>query len=240
LRAILRLVPRGRAYPVLHGPLRGARFIFGAAAGEGGGATVYFGLSEPAQLTALQRLLGEGQTFFDVGANVGQHTLVGARSVGPKGIVVAFEPSPRNVELLRRHLSLNALDNVRVVAAACADREGSEPFLTGANPALGRLEETAAAGPAVPHVPTMTVDDFVAREGLVPAVMKIDVEGAEVRVLRGSARTLSAYQPVLLLSTHSADLRATCLALLAEHGYRCDPLGAGDAFEYLCQAGGGG
>lgn len=65
--------------------------------------------------------LKPGQTFYDIGANIGFFTLVGAKLVGARGAVVAFEPLPENVRQLERNVAINQLGNVRVVAAAVAD-----------------------------------------------------------------------------------------------------------------------
>jgi hypothetical protein len=86
-----RLLPR-IAYPVLRGPLKGARFVLGSLAGEGGGASVYLNQVERHQTAALVDVLRSGQIFFDIGANVGYYTVLGSRLVGVSGSVLAFEP----------------------------------------------------------------------------------------------------------------------------------------------------
>jgi len=68
-----KLLPRW-AYPVIRGPLKGAKFILGTLSGEGGGATVYFNMSEPEQTSAFVGALKPGQVLFDIGANVGYYT----------------------------------------------------------------------------------------------------------------------------------------------------------------------
>jgi hypothetical protein len=81
IRSILRiisahLIPK-IAYPVIRGPLFGLKFIHGAASGEGGGATIFFGLVEPKQTEAFKSALKDGFIVFDVGANIGYYTLLG-------------------------------------------------------------------------------------------------------------------------------------------------------------------
>ena len=91
----------------MRGPLKGAKFILGTLSGSGGGASVYFGMTEPEQTSAFVATLKNGQVFFDVGANVGYCTILGSRIVGSRGRVLAFEPAIRNVTYLYRHSILN-------------------------------------------------------------------------------------------------------------------------------------
>jgi FkbM family methyltransferase len=221
VRWLCRRVLPPLAYPVIRGPLRGARFILGAAAGEGGGASVYVNRVEPAQTEALLRLLKPGQIFFDVGANVGYYTLLASRVVGPSGRVLAFEPVPRNVSYLHRHVALNGADNVSLIPIACSDRSALEAFVAGPNWATGRLMDPQPRPPEgrVEYAVTVAIDEIVRKSGLVPDVLKIDVEGAEERVLKGAEKTLTTARPSVFLSVHSEALRSACTAYLVGLGY---------------------
>jgi FkbM family methyltransferase len=238
-----RVLPRV-PYPVLRGPLRGTRFILGAAAGEGCGASVYVNMVEPGGTRAFLDVLTAGQIVFDIGANIGYYTLVASRQVGASGRVLAFEPFPRNISYLYRHVVLNAAGNVTVVPMACSDRTALMRFAAGANCATGRLVDAAAASPnsSVEYVASVTVDEIVRESGLVPDVLKIDVEGAEVQVLRGAHQTLSAKRPTILLSVHSEDLRSGCTAYLRELGYAqpvvCSEPGGEAELLFVADAGG--
>ncbi len=222
-----RLLPRGVAFPIARGPLQGMRFVLGSAAGDGGGASIYFNLSEPEQTRRVQEHIAPGQTFFDVGANVGYYTLLAARGVGPAGRVVAFEPFVQNLAHLTRHVTLNRLSNVIVMPYALSNVQGMLEFKLGLNGALGCLagvggerdadDRDARAGSV--SVPATTLDAFVAQHGLAPDVLKIDVEGAEMLVLDGGRRTIRERRPVIALSTHTDALRSECLAFLAGEGY---------------------
>jgi FkbM family methyltransferase len=222
-------------YPVLRGPLRGSWFVLGAAAGEGGGASIHLGKVEPEQTRCVVTRLNPGGIFFDVGANVGYYSLLAARRVGPRGRVVAFEPLARNVLFLERHLRLNRVANVTIVQAACSDHIGVDCFIEDLNPALGHLAISADERARGRRVESVTLDSVAERIGLRPDMIKIDVEGAELRALRGATVTLSSGRPIVLLSTHSEELRSECIALLAGLGYRVEPLNGlrGDATEFL-------
>lgn len=219
-----RLLPR-TAYPVLRGPLRGTRFVLASLSGEGGGASVYFNAIEREQTASLVATLRPGQVFFDVGANVGYYTLLASRIVGPHGRVVALEPVVRNVAFLHRHVTLNGVQNVTIVPAACSDRSSLVPFAAGENFATGHIVAGTGEGSAPSSlVPTVTLDALSEAFGTAPDVVKIDVEGAELDVLRGGQETLSRARPVLYLSVHSPALRTSCLDHLGGLGYTVERL----------------
>ena len=233
-------------YPVVRGPLRGSWYILGATAGEAGGVSVHLGLQEVEQSRCLTNLLHAGQVFFDVGANVGFYTLLGSRLVRGTGRVIAFEPMPRNLAFLYRHVRLNRADNVTILPLACADALATELFVAGENHALGRLETSnGGEGGSSPQSPgllvaTISLDAAAEKLGLRPDVIKIDVEGAELRVLEGAADILTQVRPVLLLSVHSDQLREACLAHLSERDYRIEPLNSPSnegATEFLARPG---
>ncbi len=133
-----KILPR-RAYKVLRGPLRGAKFVLGTLEGAGGGGSVYFNLTEPEQTAVFAESLTDGDVLFDVGANVGYYTVLGSRIVGENGFVVAFEPVARNLSHLYNHVTINNLQNVSIIPAACSDEIGLASFSTGQNNAMGHL-----------------------------------------------------------------------------------------------------
>lgn len=236
-----RILPKGLALPVVRGPLAGTRIIHGSLAGEGGGASVYYGLIEPEQTSAICKLLKSGGVFYDIGANVGYYTVLGSRLVADTGRVISVEPSLRNVCLLNRHLILNRLINVQIISAACADQVGMRTFVTGNNYAVGHLEfEQTAERSYMPNtsiVPTVSIDAICQITETYPNVVKIDVEGAELEVLRGAIQTLSSARPVILLSTHSELLKARCKEMLTGYAYSFGPLAnvESNTGEWLCR-----
>ncbi len=222
-----KVLPR-LAYPVIRGPLKGAKFILGTSSGEGGGATVYFNMSEPEQTSAFVGTLKHGQVFFDIGANVGYYTILGGRIVGSQGKVFAFEPVVRNVAYLYQHTVLNKASNVTIISAACSDSLSLSIISAGPNFATGHMankidKETGAYEPGFP-VLTVTVDAIVQLMGVLPDVIKIDAEGAELSVLKGAQSTLREAKPTIFLSTHSDILRSTCLEYLRGLGYAFEVL----------------
>lgn len=224
------------AYPVVVGPLKGARFILGSLSGEGGGASVYFNRMEPEQTAAMVQEIRPGQTFFDIGANVGYYSILASRLVGPAGKIAAFEPLVRNLSYLHRHVELNRADNIRLLPFALSSENTILSFSTGPNSAMGHLELNGGGDVLVP---TVTLDEIAERLGLIPDVMKMDVEGAEMEVFRGAERILSEARPTIFLSTHSPELREQCLALLKDYGYSVESLiKTDDPHEFLAKQNG--
>lgn len=131
---------------------------------------------------------------WDVGAAYGFFTVLLALSCR----VVAVEPDARNAELVRSNLLLNGLE-AEVVEAAVADRDGTGRFVTSFDLKMHHL---AVEGDRV--IPTVTLDTLLARYGR-PDLVKLDVEGAEVRALDGATRLLES-RPRMVIEAHSEEL----------------------------------
>ncbi|OBF89126.1 hypothetical protein A5790_20920 [Mycobacterium sp. 852002-51152_SCH6134967] len=146
-----------------------------------------FGTWEPDIAAFMRRRLQPGDTFIDVGANIGCLSALAAKLVGPGGTVVAIEPSPRAIAALRETVSTNALANVRVVTAAVSDHDDEIPLFAGPSYNTGLTSTVAHKGfPEEGRVRAAPLDALVGREELATAILiKIDVEGGEDRVLAG-------------------------------------------------------
>jgi FkbM family methyltransferase len=165
--------------------------------------------------------LREGDVVFDVGANLGYFTVLASVLVGRTGRVIAFEASAENVERLRRNLALNACENVTVVDKVAADREGEIEFFVNDAFDSGGLWTHEGPMPGVPDdrpppvrrvLPATTVDAEWKRLSLPrPKLIKIDVEGAEQRVLEGARELLTREPPAFIV----AELHGLGLAKLA-------------------------
>ena len=139
---------------------------------------------------AFRRDVRPGDVVFDVGANVGAYTMLFAHWVGDQGRVFAFEPAPAPLSGLRRLLDANGLTSrVTASAAAVSDKEAEAVFITHAD---GSSRLVQHASPATVNVSTVTVDTVCRRERVSPRLLKIDVEGAELEVLRGARDTIVA------------------------------------------------
>ena len=183
---------------------------------------------EKAVTDAVITALKPGDVFVDVGANVGYFSTVAARLVGAAGHVVAFEPDERACDELRAMTARNEVDGVvEIVPMAVAEREADVTLYTSEagtpystlEPERSPMRQAMAFQPAT-VVRATSLDEWLAgRPGLASRVrcVKIDVEGAESRVLGGMARTLTPPGVTILCETtigSDADL------LLERAGYR--------------------
>jgi FkbM family methyltransferase len=171
---------------------------------------------------AFGRDVKPADVVYDIGANVGFYTLLASRLVGPAGHVFAFEPLPRNLGLLRKHVAINSLSNVTILPQAVSDKPGEALFSTSADPAQNGLTEQGDIRVQV------TAVDVLLDKGEIkpPNLMKIDVEGAEAMVLRGAAKAISAHRPIIYLATHNDDVHRECLQILRGHGYTLSSMDA--------------
>lgn len=211
LRLPLRLIPKNCVIPIIQGQLRGKKWIVGS--GEHG---YWLGSYEMNKRLAFEKMIQPGYVVYDIGANVGYFTLLAAVLTGEKGQVYAFEPLPRNVEFLKKHISLNNLSNVEVIQAAVSDRSGEALFEFGASTAMGHLSETGDL-----RIKLVSLDRMIANGDLItPDVIKIDVEGAEYDVLRGAKTLIETSHPILFLDTHQRDAHQNTLQFLRDHKYQ--------------------
>lgn len=181
-----------------------------------------------------------GARVWDVGAYIGYHTLAFAALVGPTGHVVAFEPNPHNVTYLHKHLEKNQelAGRITVQPLALSNTDGEHDFRCGTTTRLsfiGHLDQPASD--RIPQarydqlqtisVKTARIDSLIAQDMAPPDVIKIDVEGAEARVLEGARALLAAHSPVLVIEIHNITCMFMVQSLLFEYGYRLRLLNSG-------------
>jgi FkbM family methyltransferase len=153
----------------------------------------FFGGREWAETKLVKKIVGAGDIVMDIGANIGWYTTLFARLVGESGVVIAVEPIPQTMKILKRNLALNGnMDCVRLFEGACSDSNGYievhdfptlHPGLASSRP-IGNL-------PRITYkVPAVTIDHMVEQHQLEEiTLIKIDVEGAELCVLYGGQNT---------------------------------------------------
>ncbi len=208
--------------------LLGQRIRSGPAAGlrfRGGDTVGYvLGVSEPALQTTLSKHLHPGDVLYDIGAHAGFVAVLGCRLVGPEGHVHCFEPVPANVATLRWNLAANGFRNATIHTVALSDSDGEIRMDLGDR---GITAHIAADG------------DFVARAARgdslalpAPTVVKIDVEGAESRVLGGMTQMLRSRRPVVVVEVHAGQ-DAPVRSILAELGYDLHELDDGGGMPHL-------
>ena len=214
-RGLINMLPRNTVLPILKGPLRGKKWVIGSSF-----QSCWLGMYEYEKQQEFIRTVKSGDVVYDVGANVGFYTLLAATLAGPSGRVYAFEPLPRNLTLLKRHVQMNQLTNVQVMEGAVSDKSGTARFSTGEIPEMTHLSPEGQI-----DVQTFQLDELISSGRLPPPrVMKVDVEGAEADVLSGARELLQRHKPILLLATHGSEVHRKCCDMLRELGYTLYPL----------------
>jgi FkbM family methyltransferase len=170
---------------------------------------------------AMRRLLKPGELFVDVGANVGYFSLLAARLGGR---VIAFEPNPDCRAELAHNIALNGFGDIDVRATGIADRRGQDVLYVESEENLGAGSLKSVSGHPI-AVELDTLDGQLAGES--PAIIKLDIEGAELMALRGGTQTLERARAVICeVSEFSlrelGGSKEELFATMAGHGFRCD------------------
>ena len=174
-----------------------------------------------AQLRVLDRHLTADMTFVDVGANQGEFTLFAAKRL-PHGQVFSFEPMTEMFDRLVRNVEANGFHNVTAVRQGLWDRATEEMIYASdvafddgtRNEGLGTLFPHATRTVPVETVHTTTLDDFVETQGIAGVdVVKIDIEGAELRAIRGAADTIARFGPTLIVEADHGQAEAAGVGL---------------------------
>jgi FkbM family methyltransferase len=163
---------------------------------------------EPEVTRILELLLTPGTTFVDIGANVGYHTMLGSRLVGPTGRVVAIEPFSENCRAILMSAAQNECTNVLLFPVALDDHQGWSHLAKniGSNTSLisDGIDQIARGYGTI--VPTFRLDQLIA--GPID-VIKIDVEGSEARAIEGAKPLIEACRPFIVTEVSDAMLKLT-------------------------------
>ncbi len=182
---------------ITSGPAAGLAFNCGPS-----NAAYTTGTNEVGIQRVFEQHIAPGDCVLDVGANVGFFTVLAARRTGSAGQVVAFEPDERNAACIVANAARNGFSHVEVVQAAVADQAGRAVLWQAAYAGGHALESAGRPPDAIGQVEVDVVTiDGMRRDGRVPRVafVKIDVEGAELDVVRGMTETLHNDRPVMLI-----------------------------------------
>ena len=196
------------------------------------------GTYEPATTRIVRKVLRRGDLMVDVGANIGFFCIVAARSVGPGGRVVAFEPSADSRDQLLANVALNRLENVEVHSEALGATSARAFFYPGpaADSGLASLRPLPDSLP----IPVSQVRfDDIERGPRPVRLVKIDVEGGELSVLQGMTRCLDADRPDVVVEVTDSFLRtmngsaAELFGFLQAHGYRMYRIGDDGSLRHI-------
>jgi FkbM family methyltransferase len=201
------------------GPAKG--FVFPVMLPED--KAIWSGTYERRFAEALAEQVRPGDVCFDIGSYHG--FMAGVAAMAGASLVVAFEPVPENLDRIRRLGPLNPGKRIEVEPVAVGAADGVMAMRIMAEPSMGKLAgstfQADAADCGTISVTVRALDSLVQPTGPWPApqVMKIDVEGSEMDVLRGAMGVLQRHRPRVLLETHSPELAKQCRSLLAPLGY---------------------
>lgn len=164
-----------------------------------------------------------GDDIWDIGANVGVFTFAAA-SASRTGSIYAFEPDTFLNELIKKSITLNGLKNIHVIPIALSDKNGFAEFNIAEQ---GRASNSLAIAQSRTHatdarskyiVPTLTGCNISQKLNSIPSLIKIDVEGAEILVLKGLKNLLSKHHPTLFIELDT-DTVSSAVEMLSKFGY---------------------
>lgn len=174
----------------------------------------YFQEDADEMFAFMQMFLRPGDRFIDVGANIGTHSLLGSRLVGPSGSVESIEADPLTCQVLRRNIDANAMSNITVHNVCMSNTSGVAKFNINRNSAKNSL---FVAGEREILLDARRLDETCVGGGIV--LLKIDVEGADYLVLEGATELFRTSPPMAVIIERSRDTDRIDAFLLA-NGYR--------------------
>jgi FkbM family methyltransferase len=157
------------------------------------------GVWAPAETELCKRELRPGMHVLDVGANIGYFTLLFARLVGPAGSVYAFEPEPRNFELLQHNVARNRYTNISAVAKAVSRTSGTQRLYKSPDNLGDHRLAQGPVGRDWVDVSVVALDEFFASDVRVDFI-KLDIQGAECGALQGAHTLIARSSPVSLIT----------------------------------------
>jgi FkbM family methyltransferase len=181
---------------------------------------------------ALAAAIEPDSVCFDIGGWRGY--CGGTMGVSGASRVIIFEPLPENGDRIRRLIELNPSLNIELVAGAVGAQDGTANFTVMDATSMGKLSNSPfqndAGSETSISVSVFSIDSWCDRnECPSPGLMKIDVEGAEMIVLKGAQRTLQKSHPRLFIESHSRELTAEVTSFLTDFGYTLKTLETGTA-----------
>lgn len=190
-----------------------------------------FGVYEHWKTELLREMLKPGMTCVDVGVNKGYFSLLMARLTGAGGRVLSFEPDPENRRWIERSISENGYSSIQLFPWALSDAEGEATFYPGRKSGWGSLHhvESQADPERQPFtVPLRRLDAVLPELGVgAPDVIKIDVEGADLQVLRGATGVLDAGTRVVMdVDVREREEKEELFSIFSDRGYRIYDIGA--------------
>lgn len=158
---------------------------------------------EPSTTKLLKSMIGDSMIIVDIGANIGYYTLLFGHAVGPSGRVFAVEPEPRNYDLLRANVRESLLNNITLLNYAVGSKDAVSKLFVANQSNVHTLVKGQKPESKYVKVQEKTLDSIVREVGASNVdLVRMDVEGYEVEILKGAAETLSRYKPIVIMEVH--------------------------------------
>lgn len=183
------------------------------------------GTYEPNLALVIKNEVEQGKRLIDIGANAGYFSLLASKYGNKQLTHIAVEPMPENIHFLKQHIKINLADNIEIYQLAISDKIGEIEFSNSGNLAANTYKkESSMFKDDTIVVKTIDLNTFALKNKLDSnCFIKIDVEGAELDVLKGGLEFLKQHKPTLLLATHDChvkDVKKDCLDLITSIGYK--------------------
>lgn len=215
---------QGMERRVLLGPYRGLVFRITPLTRKG----VFYHYYEPEVSRLLAAIVRPDMVVFDIGGHIGIHALYCAKLLRGRGRVVALEPWPENYQQLLSNVGANArlAEHIEVLPYAIGAQEGTAAMTAGNTD--GKHHLTRAGERSDLSARITTVDRVREEHGANPALLLVDVEGAEMDVLNGATKTIRDVRPHVIVEHHSRkypEHPTELAAWLRERGYSVEAVG---------------
>jgi FkbM family methyltransferase len=187
-----------------------------------------FGFYEKNYSEMICRLIDNGDTIFDIGANIGWYSLTFSK-LFPGSQIFSFEPIPNSFNALKRNIEINQSTNIHPFNCGLSDRSGELDFyyypdISGASSAVNLLDRSNFQRVISP---IKTLDEVISENRTGVDFIKCDVEGSELLVFKGGIESIQKYKPIIfaeMLRKWSAKFKYhpnEIIRLLADAGYQC-------------------
>ena len=183
-------------------------------------------IHEPVVTALVAVLLRRAAAFVDVGTHIGYFACIASKLLGDAGKVFAFELDSRSYALARRNLDINGCSGTRLFHNAVSDSDGIVTYLRPKRWSGPGLSIASTQGDEQVSVKCVALDELFKGHLPTPAIFKIDVEGAEAKVLKGMSRILALPNVEILLEVHGPMLRklgsseSEVTGMLRDAGYK--------------------
>lgn len=201
------------------GPAKGLRYPISLPKDK----NVWTGTYESDFTESLASAVVSGDICYDIGSYRG--FFGGVFALAGAKLVIMFEPFPENCEHLKRLIDVNPQLPLKLKSVALSDRDGKAHFKVMSEASMGKITDSPfqkeVQGEKVINVPSRKLDSLIMNNEIPPPdVMKIDVEGAEVKVLEGAQDVLRLKKPKIFIEAHSHELAKECTSILNRFNYK--------------------